>query len=152
MPAGVVSVTVTFCASLGPLLPATIVKVRSVLGADVGGALFVMERSALALTVELAVAVLFTGFGSALELETVAVFESVDPEAAAALTFATRVNVALAPFTSAAIVQVTVVVPLQVNVGPLFCVVLTRVVPGGRVSVIDTLEASEGPLFATVIV
>jgi hypothetical protein len=147
-----VSVTVTACASLGPLLLATIVNVRSVFGADVEGAVFVMARSALALTVDAAVDELFAGFGSALPLVTVAVFEIVEPEAAAAVTFATSVKVALAPLTSVAIVQVTVVVPLQVNAGPLFCVTLTNVVPGGRVSVSDTFDASEGPLFVTAIV
>jgi hypothetical protein len=65
-------------------------------------------------------------------------------------TFTTYSNVAVAPVTSVAMVHV--IVPTQLNVGPLVCVAETNVVFAGTVSVSVTLTASDGPLFATVIV
>jgi hypothetical protein len=50
------------------------------------------------------------------------------------------------------IVQVIVVVPVQVKVGPAVCVIETNVVCAGSTSVSVTLDASDGPLFATAIV
>ena len=57
-----------------------------------------------------------------------------------------------APDANVAIVQVTVVVPLQLNAGPLFCCIETKVVVAGSVSLSVTFVASLGPAFDAVIV
>ena len=101
-----------------------------------------------------AVAVLFAGFGSAVDDETVAVF---DVGVVLTITGAkTTVNVADDDAASDAIVQLIVPVPptdgfVQVNDGPEFCVSLTNVVPAGTASVIVTAAAAAGPLFVTVM-
>ncbi len=80
-----------------------------------------------------------------------------EPPAVFELTCTTSVKVAVAPAARVALVQVTVPVPpiagvVQVNVGPALWLSETKVVLVGIVSLQLTPWASDGPLFATVIV
>src|SRR5438445_719237 len=119
---------------------------------SVVGPLFVTERSALAKTVVGAVELLLPGLLSVVVLVTFAVFESTVPFGVALLTPATTLKAAEAPLTSVPIEQLTVAPVVQLKVGPLVWFSETNVVPAGSVSVHVTVWASEGPLFATVIV
>src|SRR3954447_21022987 len=114
------------------------------------GPVFVTERSVFCVTVVFAVDVSSPLFVSVVVVLTFAMFEIV-PVALLAVE-ATSVNVAVAPAVNDAFVQVTVVVPLQLNVGPLFCVTETNVVPAGSVSVSTVFAAAFAPRFCTVIV
>ena len=118
----------------------------------VAGPLFVTTRSALFETVVDAVALLFPGFGSLVVDVTVAVLLIVVPFGVAAFTFATSVKVAVAPLISDAIEHVVVAPVVQMNAGPVVWFSETNVVFAGSVSVNETVEASDGPLFATVMV
>jgi hypothetical protein len=118
----------------------------------VGGPLFVTARSALELTIVFAVELLFAGLLSAVVLVTFAVLLSVVPFGVAALTFTTIVKVAEAPLTSDAIEHVVVAPVVQRNAGPVVWFSETNVVPAGSVSLNETVEASDGPPFATVMV
>src|SRR5687767_645009 len=89
---------------------------------------------------------LFAGVGSDSAAATVAALVTVPP---VALTFATRVTVALAPTASEPIEHVTVVVPEQV---PCDGVALTKLRPAGSTSVITTVVATDGPALVAVIV
>jgi hypothetical protein len=76
------------------------------------------------------------------------------PSGALADTFATMLNVAVAPEARLALVHVMVpFVPtlglLQTNAGPVFWVVETNVVFAGSASVSETLVAGFGPLFVS---
>src|SRR6185437_16779486 len=117
------------------------------------GAVFTIARSAEALTrVAVAAEVLLPVVGSEVALVTVAVLLSVVPSATLLPTCTTNVKLAEAPLASVAIVQLTVLVPLQLNADPVFCVIDTKLVFAGSVSVQLTLCASLGPLFATATV
>src|SRR5258708_2021372 len=118
----------------------------------VGGPLFVTARSALFETVVDAVELLFAGLLSVVVVVTVAVLLSVVPFGVAAFTFATSVKVAEAPLISDAIEHVVVAPVVQTKVGPVVWFSETNVVLAGSVSLNETDEASDGPLFATVIV
>jgi hypothetical protein len=106
-----------------------------------------MERSAEAVTVVLAMAVLLPAAGSAVVEETLAVLLSAADWAGAVTT--TVIAGAVAPPASVGRVQVTETLPELVHVHPV-PVAETKLTPAGRVSVIETLAASEGPLFVTV--
>ena len=118
----------------------------------------VMERSAfgLAVTVVLAEGVLPEGFGSAVVLETFAVFVMIVPVAVPAAMCRVMENVA-EPTGNKPIVQLIVPVPptaglLQENAGPVVCVSETKVVLAGVLSVSETAEAADGPLLVSVTV
>jgi hypothetical protein len=155
--AGVLSVTLTVCASLGPRLLAVMVKVTSVFGAVVGGAVFVTARSALVTTVELTVDELFPAVVSGVPVM-LAVFEIVVPAAVDAGTLTVIANGVLAPAGMLVNVQVTVpdVAPgagvVHENPEPEVGVKLANAVPAGTLSVSTTLVATLGPAFVTVIV
>jgi hypothetical protein len=87
----------------------------------------------------------------------VAVLLIVVPLGVSALTLTTRVKLALAPAAKVAMAQVTVPVPptaglVQAKAGPAVCVIDTNVVFVGVASLSETLWASLGPAFATLIV
>lgn len=116
---------------------------------------FVIERSAVGVIDVEAVLLLLAGFGSDVEAEIVAVLDTVPPAAAVSCT--TSVKFAVAPLTNEPMVQVTVPAApaagvVQLNEGPLFCVIDANVVLGGSTSVSETVAASVGPLLATAIV
>ena len=92
-----------------------------------------------------AVELLFAGFGSAVEVETVAVFE-IDPVAVAWMLSVIEAVPELAIVPSE---QETVVVPLQL---PCDGIAETNDVPAGRTSVTDTPLAALGPALLTVMV
>ena len=106
----------------------------------------VMDRSAEAVTVVFAVAVLFPGVGSVVVDETLAVFVS-DAACAGEVTMIVMVG-AVAPVASVGLVQVTDTLPAFVHVHPV-PVAETKVTPAGRVSVTESPAPSEGPLFTT---
>jgi hypothetical protein len=108
-----------------------------------------MDRSADAVTVVLAVAVLFPGVGSAVVDETLAVFVSAAACEGAVTT--TAIAGAVAPVTRAGLVQLTETLPEFVHVQPVPAAD-TNVTPAGNVSATDTFAASDGPLFVTVSV
>ena len=112
----------------------------------------VTERSARVMTLVVAVAELFPGYGSKVSLVAVAVLLSVVPFGVLALTLTTSLNVAVAPAANTEIVQLTVPVPPaagveQLKAGPLVCANETNVVLAGVASVNDALTASFGPKF-----
>jgi len=98
---------------------------------------------------------LFAGFGSLVVAVIVAVFVTVVP--AVAPLCRTRLNEAVAPLPNVPMVQLIVPVPLaggvvQLNVGPVVWFNEAKVMFGGITSVSETLTASLGPLFATLMV
>src|SRR5438128_126398 len=120
-----------------------------------GESLLVTARSAAVLTVVMAVALLFAGTGSTVVDVTLAVLEMVP--VAAALTFTTSVNVADAPAANVAMFAVAVPVPptagvVSVNAGPEVCIMETKVVLAGMVSLSETVDATAGPPFVNVSV
>jgi hypothetical protein len=121
------------------------------------GPLLVTARSADVITAVGAVAVLFPTAGSGVVVAIVARFVSTDAAPADGATRATIVKDAAEPAANVAIVQVTVPFAptagvVQLNVGPLFCVMETKVVFAGSSSASETFEASLGPPFAALIV
>ena len=98
---------------------------------------------------------MFAAFGSEAAELTLAVFVIVVPTGVAALTCTTRVNVAVADTMSELFVDVTFpVAPTAgvVLIQPAGAVNETNVVLAGIASVSETLVASLGPLFVTLIV
>src|SRR2546423_126437 len=136
----------------------------------------VTERSAAVevSTLVVAVALLLSRFLSLVSLDTLAVLLITVPAGVSALTFTTRMNVAVAPLANASAAAVTlpgavapaasvarlaVTVPVspaagvvRVNAGPLSWVKDANVVFAGMASVIVTLRASLGPAFAAPMV
>jgi hypothetical protein len=116
-----------------------------------GESLFVIERSAPLTTVVVAVAVLLLALGSAVAAETVAVFVSSVPFAAADETVTTMSIVALAPPGKIPSEQLIGVV---FEHDPVLGVADTKVTPAGKASVTVTPLVVEGPeatpLFVTV--
>jgi hypothetical protein len=151
--AGVRSVMETPVASLGPLFVAVSEYDSVVPAVATAGALLVIARSALGVTVVDAVDELFAAFVSELSLVTEAVFET-------DVTFpgvTVSVNCALAPEPSWAILHEIVPLPPtpgveQIAAGPVFCTSESNVVPAGMTSVSWTLSAMSGPALSTVIV
>ena len=112
----------------------------------VAGPVLVTDRSAEAVTVVVATDVLFPGAGSAVVEATDAVLVR---EVAWAPAVMTMVIVgAVVPVASAGRVQVTDALPVFVQVQPV-PVADTKATPAGRVSVTETLAASEGPALPT---
>jgi hypothetical protein len=92
VPAGRESDTLTACASLGPLFTVLIVYVMSVFENAVAGPTFVMPRSAMVATVEVAVDELFVRFPSVIPVdEIVAVLLRVLPAPSAGSSLAMSV-------------------------------------------------------------
>jgi hypothetical protein len=118
---------------------------------------FTTARSEAGASEVVAVEELLPGFVSKLEVETVAVLETIDP-ARDGSNVTVSVNCAEAAFTKgAASVQFTEPpAPAggveQMNAGPVFCISETKVAPGGSASEIATESAASGPALATVIV
>src|SRR5205809_3542853 len=105
----------------------------------VAGPFFVIETSACAVTVVLAVELLFDEFVSALDVVAVAVLFSTVPFAMLGSGCTVTVNCALSPFASSEIVHATVPpLPgngvLQAAAGPVSCTSETNVTPAGRAS------------------
>jgi hypothetical protein len=154
---GSTSVSTTFVAFDGPAF-VTVMPYDTLVPADaVAVAVFATATSAVTPTVVGAVELLLPGVGSAVADETVAVFDNGVPFGVAAEMLTTSVKTADAAAGSDAIVHVTAPVPpdagaVQMNVGPLVCDSDTNVVFAGVVSVHATVDASDGPLFVTVIV
>ena len=146
-PAGSVSVTETFAASEGPLLTTTSEYATEPPATTVAGPVFVMARSATAVTVVTAVEVLFAGFGSLVVPATLAVLDRVAAWPGAVTT--TVITGAESPVASAGAVQEAETFPTLVQTQPV-PVADTKVTPAGSVSVTDRFAASEGPLFVTV--
>ena len=97
---------------------------------------FAKARSAEAVLVVVAVAVLLAGVGSVVELATLAALVIVVPAGAAGSTLTTRVNVAEAPVASVGLVDVTSPVPptagvVLANLKKAGDVKETKVVPAG---------------------
>ena len=157
VPAGTGCVTVTLFAVDGPLFVTVIVYVMIVPGMPGPPAVTVTDRSDAAGRVTLAVAELLPGTVSALNVDTVAVFDTVVPASEAPYA-ATSVNCAEAPEANGTgSVQPTVpFVPgggvEQLNVGPVFCTRDTNVIPAGSASPKPTVSAASGPALATVMV
>src|SRR3954453_4314241 len=114
------------------------------------GALFMMERSALAFTIVFTVELLLPGVESGVDEVTVAVLLRVLAFGALSATCAVTLNVAVADGASAAMLQEIVWPVVQVNVGPVVCDSETNVVLAGSVSLQLTFDAVAGPLFVTV--
>jgi hypothetical protein len=146
-PAGNVSTTDTAAASDGPLSDTTRVYATDPPATTLAGPDFTTARSADAVTVVLAVEVLFPGTGSAVADDTDAEFDN-DPACAGAVTV-TVITGALVPVASVGRVHVTETLPAFVHVHPAPDAD-TNVVPAGSVSVTDTAVASDGPLSVTV--
>jgi hypothetical protein len=107
--------------------------------------------------VVVAIAELLPGALSVVPLEMVAVLLIVVWSGVFAFTLTTRLKLALAPAASVAMVQDTVPVPpgaglVHEKAGPEVCVIETNVVFAGVASLSETLWASLGPAFATLIV
>src|SRR5438093_701212 len=150
------SFIVTLAAAFGPALLTPIVYVRVPPGRTGSGeSLLAIARSASARTVVVAVAVLLARLGSKVVELTVAVLAIVLPSGAAGLTWTTRVNVAVAPLASVAVVQLTVPVKPAagvVQVQPAGVGIDWKVVSGGSRSFIVTLAAAFGPALLTAMV
>ena len=145
-PAGSVSVTDTFAASDGPLSTTDSVYVTFEPAATVAGPVFVIARSALAVTVVLTVELLLAGTGSAVVLDTDAVLDRLAACAGAVTTTVT--SGAVVPVASAGRVHVTDTLPVFVHTHPA-PPADTNTTPAGNVSVTDTATASDGPLSTT---
>ena len=115
----------------------------------VAGPVFAMARSALGVTVVVAVALLFARFGSAVVLATAAVLLRL-PAWFGAVTV-TVIAGAVVSAASVASVQVTETLPLFEHDQPV-PVADAKVTPAGSVSVTVRFAASEGPLLVTVSV
>jgi hypothetical protein len=105
-----------------------------------------MDRSAEAVTVVLAVAVLLPAVGSVVVEETLAVFVR-DAAWPGAVTTTVMVG-AVAPLARTGRVQVADTLPEFVQIHPV-PVADPKVTPAGRVSVTETPAASDGPWFTT---
>src|SRR5262245_26311804 len=109
-----------------------------------------MARSVAARTTVVVLAVLLAVLGSTLLSATLAVFVIVLPLAAAALTRATMVTVALPA--AARLPRVAVTVPPACVAVPWLAVAETKLRPAGSTSVTTALWAVLGPALATVSV
>jgi hypothetical protein len=136
-----VSSTITFVAEAGPRFFTVIVKVTGPLGGSFDGPDFVIERSALVVTVAIEVELLFATFGSAVDELTDAVFDTVP--VAAGETAKMELIVTEAPAARVANEHGNALAH-----APLFEL---KVRPGPGVSFTVTELASDGPLFITVI-
>lgn len=103
-----------------------------------------------------ATALSFSLFGSGVVADdTVAKFVKSVPGGVAGSMWKTNVKSALKPAASSAPVHDTLPVPpaggvKQRNAGPLFCMVETKVIPGGMLSVSVTSAESSGPVLVTL--
>ena len=146
-PAGSVSVTLRFAASDGPAFDTVTEYATEEPATTVAGPVLVMARSADAVTVVVAVAVLFAALGSAVVAATLAVLLRL--EAWFGAVTVTVISGAEAPVASAGRVQVTDTLPVFEQAQPVPAA-LTKVTPAGSVSVTVRPAASDGPLFVTV--
>src|SRR5437870_7000443 len=142
-PDGIVSVSVTFWESLGPLLVTMTVYVAWPPAVTMAGPVLLTATSAEVATVVTVEEELLAPLASLVALKTLAVLVIVEPLASVVSALTTRVNVALAPAASVAVLPMTVPVPpaggfVKVNAGPAVCISETKVVPAGTVSVSTT--------------
>src|SRR5262249_25243858 len=117
----------------------------------------VTARSAIALTVVVAVPVLLAGVGSVVALPAVALLDSVAPFGVAELTCTTIVNTAVSPAATVALENTTLPVPptagaLRLHPTPVVTTADTNEVLAGTASVTVTDCASLGPLLTKLIV
>ena len=155
---GNVSEKLTFAAAVGPAFDMKIVNGTSLSGNAFAGALFIAPRSAEDAPgiVTDAALELFSSFGSNDCFDdTVATFVNVVPDAASEGRCMTKVKLALALSGNVAIEQLMVPPDpaggfVQLNVGPLFWVLDTKVIPAGSISIRETPAASSGPIFIIV--
>src|SRR4051794_9329924 len=145
-PAGSVSDTVTLAASDGPSFTTDTEYDSAPAAVTVGGPVLVIARSAEAVTLVLAAAVLLPRFGSAVVDDTDAEFVRVVVWAGAVTT--TAMVGAVAPATRVAAVQVADAFPALLQLQPV-PEADTNVTPAGSVSVTDRFAALDGPLFDT---
>ena len=119
-----------------------------------GLSVIVTERSALAVTVVVAVALLLPAFESVVDDDTVAVFESTVPFCTARPTLTTSVKTPLPALNDVAVQLIEPLAPTAgvVHDHPPGLDNDTKVVPTGNVSASVTLAATLGPALATVIV
>jgi hypothetical protein len=149
--AGTVSTTVTPVAVLGPLLVTTWVYVIVPFASTgTGLGVFVIDKSDVSATMVFTVALLFPLLGSVVVERTESDCVIVVPEATVAPTFTTKLKVAVALATIAA-VAVHFKVPKE-QVHPAGPVNDTAVVPAGRVSLRTGAAAEAAPEFVTVCV
>jgi hypothetical protein len=131
---GNVSLSATSWAASGPAFATVIVNVTSLSGGAAAGPVFVTARSASGVGMKAdVVALLFSSFGSGVSLVANAVFVIAIVGSVFEGTFSTNVKVAVAFAGSDAIVQtMSPGAPacgvVHENVGPLFCVMETKVV------------------------
>ncbi len=149
-PAGRVSATLTLLASDGPRL--LTLRLYEIVPAALtaAGPVLTTDRSASGVTVVLTLALLLPGTGSTVVVVAVAVLVIVPPWFGAVTTI---VKVVLEPTFQFGRVQLTEALPALVQVQPpLLGVVDPNVTPGGRLSLMTTLDAFDGPLFVAVTV
>ena len=125
--------------------------------ATVAGPLLVTLRSALVATVAVVVELLLPLFGSLVAADTLAVLATLLPFGADGVMRMTNENAADPPAGNEPRLQEIVPVPPtagveQMKAGPLVWLAETNVVLAGVVSVRETVEALDGPLFVTVTV
>ena|SRR6266542_6058066 len=113
------------------------------------GALFTTPRSALVVMVVRTVGVA-PGVGLGGVEMTFAVLLRIVPLGTFDAMCAVSVNIALTPGASGAMLHEMNCPVVQVKVGPVVCDRPTNVVPAGRLSFQETLDAVDGPLFVTV--
>jgi hypothetical protein len=161
VPAGSVSEKAGFASGSGPLFVTVIVQEIVLPAVAVAGPVLVMARSLLETVVSVDDSLLSgfgsgVGFGSAIDL-TSAMFWNAVVDGVPAGMWPISVKVDVVNGARLPIVHVTVPPEpaagwlLQSKTGPLFCVMDTKVIVAGNVSVSATVLAASGPPLVTVI-
>jgi hypothetical protein len=151
---GIVSDTVTFCAGFGPLLIIVIVYVAFVPDMTDAGPTFVIARSADGvIAVVVAVDELLAGFPSAVAEITFAVFDIIVLFGTLPIC-RTSTKVSTSPFTTVGALQVSTATatPQLKAPAPDEWLADTKLVPAGKVSLTETVDALFGPLLMMVMV
>ena len=154
IPAGIESVSVSVTVSSGPRFVTPTAYETSVSSADSVGPVLVTTTSENGVPVT-TVAESLSGFGS-VAVATLATLVNEVPGNVAAGMWKTNVKLAVLPSVNEAMVQL--IVPMespalgyaQTNVGPLFCVPETKVMPAGMASVKVSVAVSSGPRLVTL--
>jgi len=153
IPAGIVDVTATLTASLGPRFVAVTVYVTVSPAFTVSGsAVVASDRFAEAPTAVAVAAVLFAGIASADAEAIVAEAATDEPSATPGRTFTTSGNEAVAPAASSGLVHVTPPAPPgagEAQLQPGGAATDAKVVPAGVAVDTDTITASLGPPLMT---
>src|SRR5882724_5324724 len=122
-----------------------------------GASLLVTDRSALVLTVVVAVPVLLPLLGSVVDAAATPLFVMVEPPATFELTFTTTVKTAVSPLATLALEKTILPVPPTAGAetlqpDPVVTTAETKVALAGTASVTVTVCASLGPLFVKLSV